>query len=35
MKNANKKGTTPAKKDNVVVTTAPSGQSIKSSKGCC
>ena len=34
MKNANKK-TTPAKKDNVVVSTAPSGQSIKSNKGCC
>ena len=35
MKNASKKGTTPAKKDNVVVNAAPSGQSIKSSKGCC
>ena len=34
MKNANKK-TPAAKKDNVVVTNAPSGQSIKSGKGCC
>ena len=34
MKNANKKGATPAKKDNVVVS-APSGHSIKSGKGCC
>ena len=35
MKNSNKKSGTPAKKDNVVVTTTPSGQSIKSGKGCC
>ena len=34
MKNNSKKGLTP-KKDNVVVTTAPSGQSIQSGKGCC
>ena len=34
MKNTSKKGPAP-KKDNVVVTTAPSGQSIQSGKGCC
>ena len=34
MKNTSKKGPTP-KKDNVVVTNAPSGQTIKSGKGCC
>jgi len=34
MKNSSKKSPTP-KKDNVVVTNAPSGQSIKSGKGCC
>ena len=34
MKNTSKKGPAP-KKDNVVVTNAPSGQSIKSGKGCC
>ena len=34
MKNANKK-TTPSKKDNVVVSTSPTGTSIKSNKGCC
>ena len=34
MKNANKKTPSP-KKDNVVVTTAPSGESIKNKKGCC
>ena len=34
MKNANKK-TTPAKKDNVVVSPSPTGTSIKSNKGCC
>ena len=35
MKNSSKKTATPMKKDNVVVSTAPSGQSIKSGKGCC
>ena len=35
MKNANKKGSSTPKKENVVVSSAPSGQSIKSSKGCC
>ena len=34
MKNTSKKGPAP-KKDNVVVTNAPSGQSIKSGKECC
>jgi len=33
--NTNKKGTTNPKKENVVVTNAPSGKSINSKGGCC
>ena len=35
MKNASKKTTSAPKKDNVVVSSAPGGQTIKSGKGCC